>query len=460
MPAAPNPSPVRRAVVLRWLGRCAGVLVTLAVLTGGAVAVRAQKDKKTSLPPSSGPVIRPGITVLGADTVSVTPDVIRALGVRTDEVKRADRPRRLPPLQGVLNIDLNRTIPVHSPFAGIVVALGTPDGAETERPAADAGARGIRQWERVREGQLLAVVWSKDLGEKKSELVQAVSDLKLARDQLSRYLSLTEGIIAQKEVTAARGAVQKAENDVTKAEATLRAWRLPEAEIKALISEAETRGTAEARRELTAGKTWARVEVRAPFAGTVLEKNVNIGSVVDTSATLFLLADTSRLTVTTQVYEEDLPALQALSLPIPWNVRLLARPDFRAAGTLEQIGEIIDTTQHAALVTGTVENPRGELKIGQTVTAAVSIPPRPDEYEIPTIALVEDGKASVVLVQPDRTKPIYVRRPVTVVRRHYDVSYVRTEPGGVRPGDLLVVGGALQLNQALTDAPPSAVAHR
>src|SRR5262249_45438802 len=153
-------------------------------------------------------------------------------------------------------------------------------------------------------------------------LVQAVADRKAALDQLKRYESLTEGIIAGKDVIAARFAVQKAENDVSKAESTLRAWRLPEAEIKALVTEAEKPGTAEARRELTAGKTWARVEVRTPFAGTLLEKNVNIGSVVDTTATVYLLADLSRLTVTAQVFEEDLPALQAQRLPIPWEVRI------------------------------------------------------------------------------------------------------------------------------------------
>src|SRR5262249_18856548 len=215
-----------------------------------------------SLPGPTAPNAKPGVTVLAADTVSVSPDVIRAVGIRTAEVAAADRPRPLPPLQGVLNVDLNRTVRVHSPFAGIVVALGTADGGETDQPAGDAGARGLRHWDKVQAGQLLAVIWSKDLGEKKSELVQAVSDLRLARDQLTRYQSLTEGIIAQKEVRAAEAAVRSAENAVGKAEATLRAWRLPDEQIKALIAEAEKLGTPEARRELTAGKTWARVEVR------------------------------------------------------------------------------------------------------------------------------------------------------------------------------------------------------
>lgn len=459
-PKSPNSG---RPWVLRWAGRAAGIFVTLAILTGGAMAFRAQQEKKNApapAPNSANLTARPGVAVLSADSVSVSPEVMWSLGIQTAEVSAADRPRPLPPFKGILNIDLNRTIPLHSPFAGIVVALGTADGGETDRPAGDTGSRGLKQWDKVQANQLLAVVWSKDLGEKKSELVQAVADRKAARDQLKRYESLTEGIIAGKEVIAARFAVQKAENDLAKAESTLRAWRLPESEIRALIAEAENLGTAEARRELTAGKTWARVEVRAPFAGTILEKNVNIGSVVDTTATVFLVADLSRLTVSAQVFEEDLPVLQAQRLPIPWEVRIPARPDFRATGSMDQIGEIIDPIMHTALVNGMVENLRGELKVGQFVSVVVAIPPQPGEYLVPTQAVVEDGRSSVVFVQPDTSKPTFVRRPVAVIRRYHDVCHVRAESEGVHPGDKVVTGGALQLNQALTDSPPSAVAHR
>ncbi|HJZ90429.1 MAG TPA: efflux RND transporter periplasmic adaptor subunit, partial [Gemmataceae bacterium] len=439
------------AHAIHWGARAAGLLVVLSLLAGGTMAVREQLEKKSTSTTSPGlPAggARPGVELLSPETIRLNSEVVRSLGIRTAEVSPADRPRPLPPLQGVLNVDLNRTVRIHSQFAGIVVALGTMDGGETDRPAGESGPRGLRQWEKVQAGQLLAVVWSKDLGEKKSELVQAVSDLRLARDQLARYQSLTEGIIAQKEVRAAEAGVRSAENSVAKAEATLRAWRLPEEQIRALIAEAEKLGTAAARRELTAAKTWARVEVRAPFAGTLLEKNTNVGDVVDTSADLFRIADLTRLTVAAQVYEEDLPVLLSLPLPIPWEVRVPARTNFRAVGALEQIGEIIDPTQHTALVSGTVNNRGGELKAGQFVTCTVAVPPQSGEYAVPTAALVEDGRTSVVFVQPNRAVPTYVRRPVAVVRRYYDVCYVRAEPAGVRPGDLVVTGGVLQLNQA------------
>src|SRR5205814_745561 len=59
-------------------------------------------------------------------------------------------------------------------------------------------------------------------------------------------------------------------------------------------------------------RDWAKVEIRAPLAGTVLEKNINVGDYVDTSTKLYDIADLTHLTVWANVYEEDLPALRAL----------------------------------------------------------------------------------------------------------------------------------------------------
>src|SRR5206468_1261588 len=104
---------------------------------------------------------------------------------------------------------------------------------------------------------------------------------------------------------------------------------------------------------------WARVEVRAPIDGVILEKNVNFGDVVDTTADLFKVADRSRLAVWVHVFEDDLPRLQdpRLPKPLPWTVRVPSVPGSAYAGHLERIGDLIDPAQHTALAAGHVENP-------------------------------------------------------------------------------------------------------
>ncbi len=114
---------------------------------------------------------------------------------------------------------------------------------------------------------------------------------------------------------------------------------------------------------------------------------------------------------------------------------------------------MIDTNQHTALVTGLVDNPAGELKVGQYVTVSVELPPPRGEVELPADAVVEDGRESVVFVRPDPNSWRLVRAPVRVTRRFRDVVYVRSEENGVRPGVRVVTGGALLLRDVMDQLP-------
>ena len=56
---------------------------------------------------------------------------------------------------------------------------------------------------------------------------------------------------------------------------------------------------------------WAKLEVLSPLDGTIIERNVALGELVDTSTDLFKIADLSRLGVLAYAYEEDLPTLDS-----------------------------------------------------------------------------------------------------------------------------------------------------
>ena len=392
----------------------------------------------------------------GADAVLVPDALARNMGLRTAPAAARTRQIPLPPLQGTLAIDTNRLARVPTRFAGEVVALGTrPEEAYSAIPAQPPAtqSRPLRVGDAVRQGELLAVVWSKDLGEKKSELVNALSQLRA--DEVTRR-RLDEGFrtgsIPERSLRDAERAVAADRVAVDKAERTLRSWRLGDDEIAAVRAEADRLGDPAARRPDPAD--WARVEVRAPQDGVVLEKNVStVGQWVDPTVPLFQIGDLSHLVVWAHLYEEDLPLVQALPRPVRWVVRVPSRPGAEFPGTLDQVGAVIDPNQHTALVTGRVENPGGELKVGQAVTVSLNLPPPPGEIELPADAVVEDGRESVVFVRPAGTDGRYVRTPVRVTSRFRDVVCVRAG-GGVNPGDAVVTGGALLLRDAMDQAPP------
>jgi cobalt-zinc-cadmium efflux system membrane fusion protein len=120
---------------------------------------------------------------------------------------------------------------------------------------------------------------------------------------------------------------------------------------------------------------------------------------------------------------------------------------------MEQIAPALDPAQQTALVTGTVENPRGELRAGMAVTVTVELAAPKGEIEVPAEAVVEDGRESFVFVRTDPAGDRFVRKPVSVVRRSRDAISVAERPGGLKAGDLVVTAGSLLLGDAFGDLP-------
>src|SRR5262249_1604504 len=151
----------------------------------------------------------------------------RALGVRMAEATASRRPRELPALTGTLALDTDRLVRVHARFAGEVVTLGTVEGYDPESQESSRPPRPLRYADPLGKRQLLAVVWSKDLGEKKSELADAVSRLKLDEEILKRALRKQE-VLPDVFVLNAQRTVDADLIAVARAERTLRSWRLTE----------------------------------------------------------------------------------------------------------------------------------------------------------------------------------------------------------------------------------------
>ena len=293
---------------------------------------------------------------------------------------------------------------VHSRFPGEVVSIGTfePGGGAKGEP------RPLRVGDHVSRGQLLAVIWSKEVGEKKSDLVNALSSRFLHEAQLSKLKGLESQVIAGKQMREAERDLEQDIIEVDRLERTLRSWRLTETEINVVRAEAEKIHRGDIASDMEVDRSWAEVEVRCPFDGTVLEKNIVAGDIVDTTLDLFKIADLSVLAAMANVYEEDLPALDGLK-PEDQRWTIFLKSQANAAGIpgkFDRIGNIVDPNQHTAAIMGWVDNRDGRLRAGQFITALVELPATDGEVVIPDTALVEDG-AAIAGVRRQR----FVRQP-------------------------------------------------
>src|SRR5512135_1255363 len=165
-----------------------------------------------------------------AELVPNRPDTLR---VPDDVVRTPTRSRTLV-LSGSLVLDTHHLAHVHTRFAGEVIELGTVEEPSQGTDGGRTARRPLRFGDRVEKGQLLAILWSSDLGEKKSEYVDALSQLRLDKETLARLEALfRDEATPERNVRESRRAVEADEIAVARAERTLRSWRLTDAEIAA-----------------------------------------------------------------------------------------------------------------------------------------------------------------------------------------------------------------------------------
>src|SRR5262249_18228872 len=221
-------------------------------------------------------------------------------------------------------------------------------------------------------------------------------------------------------------------NTVNRALNILKTWGIPEEDIRAVYTEADRLNKPGAKRDPNVDEQWARVVLKAPREGTIVERNVALNeTIIDNTLALFQIADVDEMIVVANASEDDLPAL--LKLPPEekrWTIRTLgSATESGMIGAIDEIGYLIDVNQHSAVLKGRILNPDRNLRSGQYVTATILMRPPPDVVEIPSAAIVDDGKQCIVFVQPDASKPEYTMQRVEVVRRFERTAYVRSLPG-------------------------------
>lgn len=347
-------------------------------------------------------------------------DAMKMLGVATMEVRAAGAPEPLR-LPGTLTPDPDRVVRVKARFSGETVRLGTTKDKDEDRQ--------LRFGDYVKKDQLLAVIWSKDIGEKKSELIDVYSRMELNRTLLKRLEGLAQGVVAESKVFEARRELEADLITAAKVERTLRSWRLSDAEIDAVRDEAKSikEGTQVANRSIE--KSWAETEVRAAMSGVIVEKNFNVGDIIEHTDDLFKIADLTQLRVLAHIYEEDLWSIRALNADQrKWTLTLNSKPGVKEIeGSFELIGSVVDPGARTGVLIGWVDNSDASLAVGQFLTATIHLPALENEVAVPTKAMIEEGDRSMVFVQDGADPLLFTRRLVKISRRSSGMMYLHAE---------------------------------
>jgi cobalt-zinc-cadmium efflux system membrane fusion protein len=378
------------------------------------------------------------------DGLRISAAAITNLELNPVTAEAALRPRPLPPLPGKVNYDLEGMHIIRPRFQGELVELKQvvegghpPYGPESKRP--------LRKFDRVKQGDVLAVLWCKDLGVAKAALVDAVQDLRLSKNTLERQQKLLEeGTISLQTLEATKRQFLKDTGALNTAERTLRIYKYTEKDIDDLKKEANSYLEQNRPRNLDEEvRRWARVDVPVPVDKNnpnreyvVLEMNTNIGDFVDPGrdTPLFRLGDLHRMEIWVHPPEEYVPILrERLSSKYPpgslrWQIRFQAEPNQPPLELpVTQMGPSLEPNQYTPMLLGYLPNRERRYLVGQFVTATIFVPPPEDTVEIPTDALNQyEGQQFVIVQHPERKNEFFLRR-VVLVSNSGGVSLVRSK---------------------------------
>jgi membrane fusion protein (multidrug efflux system) len=195
--------------------------------------------------------------------------------------------------------------------------------------------------------------------------------------------------------------------------------------------------------------TLSRTVIRAPFAGRVLVRHLDLGATVSDGTAIYDLADLDPLYADVRVPERHVTGLEAGQ-----SVRLIADATGQVVDAqIERIGHEVDPETGTVKVTLTVTD-SADLRPGAFVRVEIVTDTHPDALVVPRAALVSEGSRwSVFRLADDREKVERVDvRPGFEEKERVEITPASGNGADeavrkLAPGDPVVVAGA----SALTD---------
>lgn len=177
--------------------------------------------------------------------------------------------------------------------------------------------------------------------------------------------------------------------------------------------------------------------VTSSIDGTVVERKIVLGQVVQPSDALFTVADLSEVWITAQVPEQE---ASLLAVDQPMKIEIPALANQRYEGKLVYVGELVSNETRTIPARTVLVNKDRMIKPGMLATLLISGKPT-DRPVVPAAAVVrEDGYDHVFIALGDN------QYKLTVVKLGPETNGVRPVLSGLEPGALIVTQQAYHLN--------------
>lgn len=224
------------------------------------------------------------------------------------------------------------------------------------------------QGDDVKKGEIIAVLDSRELAEAKREYLEASQELTFAKRAFEREEGLwKKNISSEASYLALERDFQRARLKQQSARQQLEALGISKASLERL-------------NDPSAALT--QYELRAPFDGVIIEKNVATGQAVKDDDDIFTLADLSSVWVSINVYAKDINAVKVgQDVTVESDNLGLA-----ASGKIVYVGALVGADTRSAKARVVLPDPERRWKPGLFVTVSVV----EDEVTVP-VAIKREG---------------------------------------------------------------------
>jgi cobalt-zinc-cadmium efflux system membrane fusion protein len=299
----------------------------------------------------------------------------------------------------------------------------------------------------VTAGEILALIDAAQVGQAKSQLLQALVQLQLKRTNVQRMRSAVDALSARS-MLEAEAACQVAEIALISARQALVnlgfevAEDLEERDAKKLSEELRFLGLPSSYlASLPTGTMTANlIAVRSPYSGVIVSSDVVAGEVVDTARTLFTVADPTRMWLTLSVRQEE-SRYVSRGLPVKFRADDGSKD---VSGTIAWLSPAVDERTRTLQVRVSLDNHGSGLRDKTFGTGRIVLRDEPNAVVVPREAVQSTADAQFVFVrdrhylEKDAPKVFHVRQVRTGARND---DYVEILAGAL-PGEVIATKGS------------------
>ena len=352
-----------------------------------------------------------------AGVVKLDASILKSSGgaglVKTQAVARARVSVALS-VTGEVALNENEAVHISPRISGII-----------ESVSVDIGAR-------VKAGDTLFAMTSVELGRYLVAYERNAALAVLAEKTFAREKSLKEQKVgSEQDMINAQMAHEQHRTELKASEQTLHVLGLTEADLSGM-------------KESLHGADAGKLPVRAPIAGTIIEKHAVAGEMAEPGKDVMLLADLSTVWIWVDLHAQDLPQLlEAEKLgKVPVDIAVSAFPGKKFSGMITYVGATMNEKTRTVKVRATVGNPDLVLRPGMFCEATIALGSKKAEevLAVPRDAMFSDeGKTFVFKHWKD---DFFVRQDVLKGRVFSDLIEICE---GLQAGEMIVTDGAFLL---------------